>query len=156
IGIRGLVRRVVRARGSRPPPRSLPRPPNRQSMIALLFFSACNGRNSPGHAAPPAGGDGLYAPVPEGLPSAQWPCDLDPDLPSDEWISPSDGAVVTTSPWIPIKMVFPEKELWTDIQTQVDCDYTTDPLAMQRNIPSYVGDGSDYLAYADLSALDDG
>jgi hypothetical protein len=123
-------------------------------MIVLLLFQACNGRNSDPDSTP--GGALLYAPVPEGLPSPELPCDLDPDLPSDEWISPSDGAVVTTSPWIPLKMVFPEKELWTDIRTWVDCVETTDPLGMQRNIPGFLGDGSDYLAYADLSDLDNG
>jgi hypothetical protein len=124
-------------------------------MISLLFL-ACNGRNSPGNADSTPGDAAFQAAVSEGLPSPQVPCDLDPDVPSDEWISPSDGAVVTTSPWIPLKMVFTEKELWTDIRTWVDCVETTDPLAMQRNIPAFLGDGSDYLAYADLTDLDDG
>lgn len=127
-------------------------------MIALLVFQACNGKNSadPGDSTPGGDDAALYAPVPEGLPSPIVPCDLDPDFPSDEWISPSDGAVVTTSPWIPLKMVFSEKELWTDIRTWVDCVETTDPLGMQRNIPDFLGDGSDYLAYADVTDLEDG
>ena len=121
-------------------------------MIALLFL-ACNGRNSLGSDE---SGDVLYAPVPEGMPSPDLPCGRDPTLPSDDWISPSNGAVVTTSPWIPLKMVFSEKELWTDVRTYIDCVETTDPLGRQRNIPGWAGDGSDYLAYADLSDLDDG
>jgi hypothetical protein len=122
-------------------------------MILFLLFSACNRADSPGDDSP---GGPVYGPVPDGAPEPAFPCDLDPPFPADEWISPSDGAVITTSPWIPLKMVFPEKELWTDIRTFVDCKETTDPLGMQRNIPGFLGDGSDYLAYLDVSELDNG
>jgi hypothetical protein len=85
------------------------------------------------------------------------PCDTSPPLPSDYFISPSDGAVLTTSPWIPVKLEFDDpKQDWTNIRTWIDCVETTDPMSVQRPIPLFLGDGSDYIAYASLFGLDDG
>jgi hypothetical protein len=116
-------------------------------VVLSLFLLACK-------SDPPArtgDGTGLDSSIPDDV-----PCDLDPPYPSDEWVSPSDGSVITTSPWIPVKLVFAEQEHWTDVRTFIDCVETTDPLAVQRNIPGFIGDGSDYLAYGEIAGLADG
>jgi hypothetical protein len=119
----------------------------RSRVVLPLFFLACQSN-------PPTGtGDG--ASVDSSIPNDP-ACDPDEPHPSDEWVSPSDGSVITTSPWIPVKLVFPEEEHWTNVRTFIDCVETTDPLAVQRNIPGFLGDGSDYLAYGDIAGLANG
>ncbi len=94
--------------------------------------------------------------MPPGLPEPEFPCDLDPPYPMDEFVSPSDGAVITTSPWIPVMLLFPDDEHWKDVRTFIDCVETTDPLAVQRNVPAFAGDGRDYLAYGEIAGLENG
>jgi len=122
-------------------------------MLRIFWFLACNQDYHPStdDDSVPDGGDERDTNLPP-----QVPCDLDPPLPSDEFVSPSDGVVLTTSPWIPVRLTFPLEERWTSIRTYVDCKEATDPLAAQRLIPPVLGDGTDFLAYLDLSQLDNG
>jgi hypothetical protein len=97
-----------------------------------------------------------HAAVPGGAPDPEVRCDLDPPYPTDEFVSPSDGVVITTSPWIPVMLLFPDNEHWNDVRTFIDCVETTDPLAVQRNVPAFNGDGRDYLAYGEIAGLENG
>jgi hypothetical protein len=118
-------------------------------LILPLLFVACQSsdKGAPGHpddSGPTTDDSGgpLHASAALDPYRSDVPCDVTPALPSDYFISPSDGAVLTTSPWIPVKLEFDDPKLdWTSIRTWIDCVETTDPMGVQRPIPLFLGDG---------------